>query len=120
MGIKTREHTIQTKVVQYVRTFYPNVVICSIPNGSGTTPFNRLALHNEGLLAGMPDLFIAQAAHGFNGMFIEMKTTAGVESKEQKNIRKRLNDKGYLVFVATSEKMAIGLIKKYLLKSDKL
>ena len=55
------EHSIQTKVVQYIRTFYPEVLICSIPNGSGTSASNRLHLYQEGLLAGMPDLFIAEA-----------------------------------------------------------
>jgi hypothetical protein len=113
------EHSIQTKVVQYIRTFHPEVVICSIPNGSGTTASNRLHLHQEGLLAGMPDLFIAEARHGFNGMFVEMKTTKGTESKEQKLIRKRLNDKGYLVFVASSYRTAINLIEDYLLRDDK-
>lgn len=113
------EHSIQTKVVQYIRTFHPEVIICSIPNGSGTTASNRLHLHQEGLLAGMPDLFIAEARHGFNGMFVEMKTTKGTESKEQKKIRKQLNDKGYLVFVASSDRTAINLIEDYLLRDDK-
>jgi len=31
-----------------------------------------------------------------------------------------LNEKGYLVFLATNEDDAIDIIKKYLLKSDKL
>ncbi len=120
MGIKLEEHTIQTKVVQYVRTFHSDVVICSIPNGSGATGYNRLQLYNEGLLSGMPDLFIAEAKNGFNGMFLEMKTTKGKESELQKRLRKRLNDKGYLVYVANSHEMAIDLINQYLLKSDKL
>lgn len=108
------EHNIQVKVVQYVRTFYPEVIIAAIPNGAGTTAKNRLHLYTEGMLSGMPDLFIAHAAKGFHGMFIELKTDIGVESKEQKVIRKRLNDAGYLVFVARSDRTAIDLIEDYL------
>jgi hypothetical protein len=114
------EHSIQTKVVQFVRAFHPDVLICSIPNGANTTSFNRVKLTHEGLLSGMPDLFIAEAKHGFNGMFLEMKTTKGKESNMQKKIRKQLNDKGYLVYVANSHLMAIDLINQYLVKSDKL
>lgn len=109
------EHNLQAKVVQYVRTFYPEVIIASIPNGSGTSAKNRLHLFTEGMLAGMPDLFIAHAAKGFNGLFIEMKTDIGEESKAQKVLRKRLNDAGYLVYVARSDRTAIDLIEDYLL-----
>lgn len=108
------EHTNQVKVVQYVRTFYPEIIICSIPNGSGTTAKNRLQLYSEGMLAGMPDLFIFHPAKGFNGLAIEMKTESGVESTYQKNIRKRLNDSGYLVYVARSDVTAIQIIEDYL------
>ena len=45
---KLFEHTMQVKIVQYVRTFYPEVLILSIPNGAGTTAKNRLALYAEG------------------------------------------------------------------------
>lgn len=109
-----REHSMQAKVVQYVRTFYPDVVLAAIPNGSGTTPRNRLYLYTEGLLAGMPDLFLAKPSKGFYGLFIEMKTDTGEESKEQKELRKRLNQAGYLVFVARSDRTAINLIEDYL------
>lgn len=108
------EHTMQVKVVQYMRNFYPEVLICSIPNGAHTTPKNRLHLFSEGLLAGMPDLFVAEARNGFNGLFIEMKTESGVESQEQKKLRERLNKAGYLVFVARSDRTAINLIEDYL------
>lgn len=108
------EHLMQTKVVQYVRTFYPEVIICSIPNGSGTTAKNRLQLFAEGLLAGMPDLFIPEAKKGFNGLFIEMKTDTGVESPAQKKIRNRLEDNNYLCYVARSDITAINIIEAYL------
>lgn len=108
------EHLMQAKVVQYVRTFHPDTLICSIPNGAGTTAKNRLHLFVEGLLPGMPDLFIAEPRKGFNGLFIEMKTDNGKESAAQKRIRKRLEDNNYLCYVARSDITAINIIEAYL------
>ena len=108
------EHSMQVKVVQYVRTFFPEVLILSIPNGAGTTAKNRLALYAEGLLPGVPDLFIAEAHNGFNGLWIEMKTDTGVESPAQKRIRKQLENNNYLCYVARSEVTAINIIEDYL------
>lgn len=108
------EHLMQAKVVQYVRTFFPEAIICSIPNGSGTTAKNRLHLFAEGLLAGMPDLFIAEPRKGFNGLFIEMKTDKGAETQAQKRIRQRLEDNNYLCYVARSDITAINIIEAYL------
>ena len=48
------EHTEQVKLVQRVRAFYPDVIIAAIPNGGSRTAQERLRLHGEGVLAGMP------------------------------------------------------------------
>ena len=111
---KLYEHTMQVKVVQYVRTFYPEVLILSIPNGAGTTAHNRLALYAEGLLPGVPDLFIPEARKGFHGLWIEMKIKEGVESPAQKRVRYNLEQNGYLCYVARSEQTAIDIIESYL------
>lgn len=115
---KLFEHTMQVKIVQYVRTFYPEVLILSIPNGSGTTAKNRLALYAEGLLPGVPDLFIPEARKGFHGLWIEMKTVEGVESPAQKRVRHNLEENGYLCYVARSEQTAIDIIEAYLEKDE--
>ena len=112
------EHAMQVKVVQYFRNFYPEIVICSIPNGAGTTAKNRLQLYSEGLLAGMPDLFVAESRHGFCGLFIEMKTDNGVESNTQQRIRHRLEKNHYLCYVARSDTTAIEIIESYLIEKE--
>lgn len=113
MGVR-KEHQEQVKVVQYVRTFYPEVLLCSIPNGAGTTAKNRLSLYFEGLLAGMPDLFLAEPQKGFNGLFLEMKTETGRESQEQKLLRDKLTKNGYLCLVARNHQDAIKFIEDYM------
>jgi len=89
-------------------------LIFSIPNGAATSAKNRLNLFLEGLTAGVPDLFLAEARHGFNGLFVEMKTNDGLESHDQKRIRLLLNERNYLVYVARSSETAIQLIEDYL------
>ena len=114
------EHSMQVKVVQYVRTFYPEVLILSVPNGAGTSAKNRLALYAEGLLPGVPDLFIPEARQGFHGLWIEMKTQEGVESVAQKRIRNHLEDNNYLCYVARSEQTAINIIEAYLKQEENI
>lgn len=108
------EHTMQVKLIQYIRTFYPDVLIFAIPNGAAVSGRNRLRLHKEGLISGIPDVFIATPKNGFNGLFIELKTLTGIESNNQKIIRERLVNNGYLVYVARQLDTALQLIEDYI------
>lgn len=108
------EHSIQARVVQFVKTFYPDVLIFSVPNGAAVSAVNRIRLSKEGLLAGIPDLFILEPRKGFNGLMIEFKTLTGKTSKEQDNLIIKLSKRGYLVYVARSHTTAIKIIEDYI------
>lgn len=108
------EHTEQVKLVQRVRAFYPDVIIAAIPNGGNRAASERVRLHSEGVLAGMPDIMVTEPANGFNGLFIEMKTSIGVQSKEQIIIQAKLNQRGYLCVVAKSATEGFNIIEGYL------
>lgn len=56
----------------------------------------------EGVVAGVPDLMIAEPRGEFAGLFIEMKIKPNRPSKEQKEIISRLEDAGYRVAVCYS------------------
>ena len=111
---KSIEHIDQVKVVQHVRAFYPEVIIAAIPNGGDRTASERVRLHSEGVLAGMPDLCVLEPKNGFHGLFIEMKTKAGVVSDKQSAVGLQLNAKGYLCLVSRSAPDAIKIIEDYL------
>ena len=111
---KSIEHTEQVKLVQRVRAFYPDVIIASIPNGGDRTALERVRLHSEGVLAGMPDLCVLEALGGYYGLFVEMKTATGQQSKEQKALQLQLNNRGYLCTVARSASEGFEIIKGYL------
>jgi hypothetical protein len=51
---------------------------------------------------------------GFHGLFIEMKTATGQQSKEQKALQLQLNNRGYLCTVARSAAEGFEMIKEYL------
>lgn len=111
---KSIEHTEQVKLVQRVRAFYPDAIIAAIPNGGDRTASERVRLHGEGVLAGMPDLCVLEPCSGFHGLFIEMKTATGQQSKEQKALQLQLNNRGYLCTVARSAAEGFEMIKEYL------
>ena len=111
---KSIEHTEQVKLVQRVRAFYPDTIIAAIPNGGDRTASELVRLHQEGVLAGMPDLCVLEACGGFHGLFIEMKTTTGRQSNGQKALQLALNAKGYLCVVARSADEGFETIKRYL------
>ena len=111
---KSIEHTEQVKLVQRVRAFYPDVIIAAVPNGGDRTASERVRLHQEGVLAGMPDLCVMEACGGFHGLFVEMKTATGQQSKEQKALQLQLNNRGYLCTVARSAAEGFEIIKGYL------
>lgn len=111
---KSIEHIDQVKVVQHVRAFYPDCIIAAIPNGGDRSASERVRLHSEGVLAGMPDLCVLEPKNGFHGLFIEMKTKAGVVSGKQSSVGLQLNAKGYLCLVSRSAPDAIKIIEDYL------
>jgi len=116
VGVRRKrvEHTEQAKVVAKVRAFYPDVVIAAIPNGGSRTAQERVSMHAEGVLKGMPDLCVLRASEGFHGLFVEMKTQEGVVASAQRDLARRLNREGYLCLVARSSDDAWALIEKYL------
>ncbi len=111
---KNTEHIDQVKVVQHFRAFYPDIIIAAIPNGGDRTASERVRLHSEGVLAGMPDLCVLEPKNGFHALFVEMKTKAGVVSTKQSAVGLQLNAKGYRAVVAKSAAEAIKTIEEYL------
>jgi hypothetical protein len=111
---KSIEHIDQVKVVQHFRAFYPDIIIAAIPNGGDRTASERVRLHSEGVLAGMPDLCVLEPKNGFHALFVEMKTKAGVVSGKQSALGLQLNAKGYQAVVARSAPDAIKIIEDYL------
>lgn len=130
------ERQSQRTVVQYVRTKYPDVLIFAIPNGGSRNKIEAANLKKDGVLAGVPDLFIAKQKYEpyfydadmgnnqrcrvtghkveFGGLFIEMKSQKGMPSIAQRMVMFKLEEAGYKAAWCRSADAAIKVIDEYL------
>ena len=109
------EHELQTACVRWFRYVYPDKIIISIPNGAKRTLYERRIALQEGLTAGVPDLFIPHPAGSFHGLWIEMKNgKAGRLSEPQVEMIARLKAEGYVCAVCRTQDEFINTIKDYL------
>ena len=119
------EHDIQSDFVQKVRLLTKNKgapLLFSIPNGipvfadKATRCRVGAFFKREGLVAGVPDLYLARASHdgSFHGLFLETKTAQGRLSKEQRAVRRQLEAAGYRVEVYQSTCDGLEIVQEHL------
>ena len=96
------ESTEQIQFITRARVYYPHITLFAVPNGGYRTPTQAARLKAEGVLAGVPDIFVAHPKGSYAGLFIEMKRAGrkGRVSLEQKRVMARLADAGYMCAVA--------------------
>jgi hypothetical protein len=81
--------------VQWFRRSYPNVLIFAIPNGGARSKATAGKLKVEGVVSGIPDLFVPEWK-----LWVEMKRTkGGVVSAEQQGMIEYLQSVGYRAIV---------------------
>ena len=105
MGIENKATSASTQrsesmeqilFVNWMRKTYPQHRIFHIPNGGARGAATALRLKNEGVIKGVPDLFIPSMM-----LWIEMKTAYGGKvSQEQKDWIEYLRNHGYTAEVA--------------------
>ncbi len=108
------EHSIQTVFVGWFRMTHRDHMIFSIPNGARTgTVMQAIRLKAEGLLSGVPDLFIPHPRGPYSGLFIETKSLKGTVSPEQRQVFEFLRNQGYQVEVYRSLEEGQSIVHKY-------
>lgn len=116
---KLSEHELQVKVIQECdkrAKHNPAWSMCfAIPNGGHRHPAVAGKLKAEGVRAGVPDLFLPVARHGYYGLFIELKAGTNKPSEAQRTWMRRLQEAGYYCKVIwDSPDEVIELIAWYL------
>ena len=110
------EHDLQMACVRWFRYAYPEAIIYSVPNGGYRTATTARHMRVEGQLAGIPDLHIPIARHGYNSLYIEMKNgKAGRLSEHQTEMIKRLRGYGNKVEVVRSFDEFQKIVSEYLI-----
>ena len=78
---KISEHSHQVAFIKWFRARYPGVLIFAIPNGGARNCVTGKKLKDEGVVPGIPDLYIPAAQ-----IWVEMKAEKGRLSANQKKI----------------------------------
>lgn len=93
----------------------PEELLFAIPNGGQRNAIVGAKLKEEGVRAGVPDLFLAFPVRPYAGLFIEMKRHEGGRvSPSQKVFIQALQSAGYYVAVCRGFEHAIRTIIQYL------
>ena len=109
LGRIPTEHEEQRELVRWFRQFHPNVLIFAIPNGGGRSKASAGRLKAEGVVPGIPDLFVPA-----KGLWIEMKRVkGGALSPEQKAMIQYLEEVGYRAIVCKGAEDAKAKISAF-------
>lgn len=116
------ESKIQQNCVAWFRIQYPqfNMLLFSSLNGVKLkgTPKQRMIeggrLKREGLVAGVADLFLSIPSGDKCGLYIEMKTEKGTQSKKQKEFELAVIEQGFGYVLCRSLGEFMRTVKSYL------
>ena len=120
MKINNNEHLEQVKLINWFREAYPILKKClwAIPNGGARHIGTAIKLKQEGVTAGVADLFLMIPANGLHGLFIEMKKDQnGKLQQNQEQFLTLAESMGYGAEVAYGFEEGQKIIQKYLRES---
>ncbi len=89
-----------------------------IPNGGKRTKAEAARFKNAGVKAGVPDICLPVARHGYHGLYVEMKAQKGRVSEHQESWLNALQAQGYQAVVCFGADAAIQTIKDYLMEGS--
>lgn len=86
----------------------------AIPNGGHRSKVTATRLKMEGVRRGVPDLMLPVMRGGYGGLWIEMKTSKGRASPDQRDWLAYLSEAGYRAEVCHGTEAAIAVLEDYL------
>jgi hypothetical protein len=116
--LKATEHEEQVAVFDWARCMYsrkPELrLLHAIPNGSWRALTTAKRLKREGVMPGVPDMCLPVPRGKWYGLYIELKSSGGRLSKEQKQWMDALHEQGYYTSCCWGAEAAINAIIWYL------
>ena len=108
--ISPSEHSEQVGFINWFRAKYPDVLIFAIPNGEKRAISVAKRLKMEGVVRGIPDLFVPAWT-----LWIEMKRVSGGRlSTEQRQMIKYLEGIGHTVIIGKGATDASQQVLKFI------
>lgn len=90
-------------------------LLFAIPNGGARDPITGRILKDEGVKAGVPDIFLALPRNKFHGLWLEMKRQNGGKLSDAQKLMLRLLAKaGYATAVCRGMEEAARSIRRYM------
>ena len=108
------EHKLQTACVNWYKLQFKNTALFAIPNGGQRSKTTGAKLKAEGVVAGVPDLFLAVGNHNYHGLFIEIKYGRNTCSEVQSEIHLILKQSRYKVEVCYTLESFMQIICDYM------
>lgn len=105
---------MQASFVEWFNLKLPQYLLYAIPNGGKRFLREAVRLKRQGVLAGVPDLFLAEQRKGFGGLYLELKVGRNGLSQEQVRIHAYLRVRGYKVDVCRSFEECVKSVCEYL------
>lgn len=84
-----------------------------VPNGGRRDKRTAELLKAQGVLAGVPDVFLPYPSGGYHGLYIELKAESGQPSKEQNIFLRAALDNGYYACVCYGWAVAVTVMFCY-------
>ena len=114
-----KEHQLQMAFVEWFRMCYPRALMWATPNEGKHKVQYRVKQRRMGVLAGVPDIFIAEPKENWNGCFIEFKIKPNKPDANQKEILDKLSMRGYRTVVCYTFDEVRKVVEDYLsIKSE--
>ncbi len=117
-GLRVSEHLEQSRffaVLKRLEPTYPGLRgAFAIPNGFLDTKAKRIRATQEGVLSGVPDVFIPWPLKGFHGLFLEFKRPGGRVTKGQEEYLNLMASRGYKAQVVFGLREALEALKEYM------
>lgn len=112
------EHDLQVAVVTRSLALaekHPSILLIhAIPNGGWRGAKTGASLKAEGVIPGIPDLFLPVARCGFHGLYLELKKRGGKVKDDQWEVMEALHAEGYFVRITNHLQTALSILENYL------
>ena len=110
------ETDLHKQVVQFIRRFYPDVIIIPGLGEYQTNTTIRTSCYNKGYTGGQPDILIINSHRYYQGLALELKSPTGKGrlSDKQNDYLKKLELSGYKCIISNDyEEIIVEMIKYF-------